>query len=285
MAGLTCAGAFPFTPVRTAGKSTNLLPSFDSNLFGLRFHISTRESLLYSPSSRKFTGSSLIVASRYGGNNRAPQNEPDDEQALDISSVRSATVRLIDEDQNMVGVVSKNEAIQMAEAAELDLLSADADPPVLRIMDYNKYRYELLKKKKDQQKKSAGESLFYIKELKMGYAIDQHDYDVRMRAAKKFLKEGDKVKVIVQMKGRQNDFRNNAIALIRRFQNDVGELATEENKNFRDRNIFITLAPNKALQLKSLEPPKTKDDESPAANEVSASADESPAANEVSASA
>ncbi|KAL0316534.1 UNVERIFIED_CONTAM: Translation initiation factor IF3-4, chloroplastic [Sesamum radiatum] len=213
---------------------------------------------------------------------------------------QSDTVRLIDEQQKMVGIVSKAQAFKMAEDAELDLviLSPDADPPVVRIMDYkipyflsishqfpqliivgsvlmycghdlcSKYRYEQQKKKRDQQKKSAA-SRMDLKELKMGYNIDVHDYSVRLKAAQKFLKDGDKVKVIVNLKGRENEFRNNAIELIRRFQNDIGELATEENKNFRDRNIFIVLVPNKAVAQKSQEPPKKKDNS--VENEVSAS--------------
>ncbi|KAL7229622.1 hypothetical protein ACSBR2_008183 [Camellia fascicularis] len=84
-------------------------------------------------------------------------------------------------------------------------------------MDYNKYRYELQKKKREQQKKSIANRVD-LKELKMGYNID-----VRLKAARKFLNDGDKVKIIVNLKGRENEFRNNAIELIRRFQNDVGE--------------------------------------------------------------
>eukprot|EP01018_Ginkgo_biloba_P036540 Gb_20841 [translate_table: standard] len=84
----------------------------------------------------------------------------------------------------------------------------------------------------------------------MGYNIDNHDYAVRMRAAKKFLKDGDKVKVIVQLKGRENDFKDNAVRLIERFQNEIGEMAIMENKNFAERNMFIVLAPNKATLQK-----------------------------------
>ncbi|KAF2553906.1 hypothetical protein F2Q68_00037652 [Brassica cretica] len=96
-----------------------------------------------------------------------------------------------------------------------------------------------------------------------------HDYSVRMRAAKKFLQDGDKVKVIVNMKGRENEFRNIAIELLRRFQTEIGELATEESKNFRDRNLFVVLVPNKEVVRKSQEPsPKKK--KKPADDEVSA---------------
>ncbi|CAJ1944862.1 unnamed protein product [Sphenostylis stenocarpa] len=101
------------------------------------------------------------------------------------------------------------------------------------------------------------------------YNIDDHDYSVRLRAAQKFLKDGDKVKVIVNLKGRENEFRNIAIGLITRFQNDVGEIGLEEAKNFRDRNIFIILVPNKAAVQKTREPPKKRDKS--AKDEVSAS--------------
>ncbi|KAK7304146.1 hypothetical protein RJT34_15224 [Clitoria ternatea] len=121
----------------------------------------------------------------------------------------SASVRLIDGNHNMV------------------ILSPDADPPVVKMMDYR-------------------------------YSINQHDYSVRLKAARKFLKDGDKVKVIVNLKGRENEFRNIAIELIKRFQSDVGELATEETKSFRDRNIFIVMVPNKGALQKAQDLPKRR---------------------------
>ncbi|KAK7291942.1 hypothetical protein RIF29_07509 [Crotalaria pallida] len=278
MAGITTATTTTTTTFllhTPTNRPSSLLSSSDSKLFGL-----TSFSI---PNPLKFDSSSLSlnVTSRYGGGGsssrsydnfrrKSNNNDDDDEQALDISSLRSSSVRLIDQAQNMVGVVPTNQAIQMAEDAELDLVivSPDADPPVVRIMDYSKYRYELQKKKRGQQKKSAA-SRMDLKELKMGYNIDQHDYSVRLRAAQKFLKDGDKVKVIVNLKGRENEFRNIAIELLRRFQNDVGELGTEEAKNFRDRNIFIIMVPNKATLQKTQEPPKKKDKSE--ADEVSVS--------------
>ncbi|KAK7388395.1 hypothetical protein VNO78_23211 [Psophocarpus tetragonolobus] len=249
----------------------SLFSSSDSKLFGLplsspysfKFHTSLSTSLSY-------------VTARYGGggprssNSGRRQSDPDDEQALDLSTLRSDSVRLIDQNQNMVGVVSIDDAIQMAEDVELDLviLSPDADPPVVRIMNYSKYRYEQQKKKRGQQKKSAANRMD-LKELKMGYNIDEHDYSVRLKAARKFLKDGDKVKVIVNLKGRENEFRNMAIELIKRFQSDVGEFGLEESKNFRERNIYIILVPNKAAVQKTQEPPKKRDKS--AADEVSAS--------------
>ncbi|CAA6672243.1 unnamed protein product [Spirodela intermedia] len=210
-----------------------------------------------------------------GGSRRPPGGRPPpsdaDDEALDFSRLTSSSVRLIDDQQNMIGVVPLDEAIQRAEDAELDLviLSADADPPVLRIVDYNKYRYEQQKKKKDQQKKSAA-SRMDIKEIKMGYNIDSHDYTVRLKAAQRFLKDGDKVKVMVNLKKRENDFRDMAIDLLKRFQEDVGELGTEESKNFSDRNVFMVLVPNKLVLKKVQEPPKKKEATATATEEVSA---------------
>ncbi|GJS87570.1 translation initiation factor IF3-4, chloroplastic-like protein [Tanacetum coccineum] len=230
-----------------------------------------------------------------GGNSRLEdsrksqqQNSSNDDQALDVTTIRSNTVRLIDDQQNMVGIVSKSAAIQMAEDAELDLviLSPDADPPVVKLMDYGKYRYEQQKKKREQQKKNAALRMDQ-KELKMGYNIDVHDYSVRLRAAQKFLKDGDKVKVIVNLKGRENEFRNNAIELLKRFRNDIGEylvfflfnfsfvawmmsqLGIEESKNLREKNMFMVLIPNKVVVQK--EPPKKKVKSKSTETEVSAS--------------
>ncbi|XP_062158051.1 translation initiation factor IF3-4, chloroplastic [Alnus glutinosa] len=275
MAGIT--SSFPFKPLLTRTSTKTTLSPLESKLFGVRllcypYAIKSNSSSV----SSNLTGS---ITARYGGgfrpsgsgnSKRFRKSDSDEDQALDISTIRSDKVRLIDDKQNMVGVVPKSEAIQMAVDAELDLviLSPDADPPVLKIMDYNKYKYEQQKKKREQQKKSAANRMD-LKELKMGYNIDQHDYSVRLKAARKFLNDGDKVKIIVNLKGRENEFRNMAIELIRRFQNDVGELATEEAKNLRDRNMFIVLVPNKAIQQKAQEAPKKRDKS--AVDEVSAS--------------
>ncbi|KAJ0260370.1 Translation initiation factor IF3-4 [Hirschfeldia incana] len=264
---------------KTSSHSSFSVMSIDSKLYGLRL----------SPAELSFPNFPrrvLAVTCRYGGgggggyrfsgdSRRGRPKEAEVDEALDIASIRSATVRLIDEKQNMLGLVSKDEAVRRAEDAELDLviLSPDADPPVVKMMDYSKYRYEQQKKKKDQQKKTTRMDL---KELKMGYNIDQHDYTVRMKAAQKFLQDGDKVKVIVSMKGRENEFRNIAIELLRRFQTEVGELATEESKNFRDRNLFIILVPNKEMIRKPQEPTSRKKKKIAAENEVL------PAENEVS---
>lgn len=258
-------------------KPSSLQPS---TLFGLRFsspNLKFNSSLFLSSSSSH----SVAVSARFGGYSPDVDQDDDDggdyDEALDLSSVKSDTVRLIDEEQNMVGVVSKSEAISRAEEAELDLvvISPDADPPVVKLMNYDKYKYEQQKKKRDQQKKSAGGRL-ELKELKMGHNIGIHDYSVRFKAAQKFLTEGHKLKVIVNLKGYQTFFLRQAIELIRKFQNDLGELAIEERNSFSrrkpaditERTIYMILSPNKSAAQKHQDAAKKG---SLAANEVSAS--------------
>jgi translation initiation factor IF-3 len=157
-------------------------------------------------------------------------------------------VRLLDEGQNMIGVVPTSDALQRARDADLDLvtISPDADPPVVRIMDYSKYRYELQKKKREAQKKAAANRQV-LKELKMRYNIDTHDYAVRQRAAQRFLKDGDKVKVVCQFKGREMDFKDLAVKLFQRFQDELGVMAIVETKiSLEGKTMFMVLAPNKA---------------------------------------
>ncbi|KAG2654622.1 hypothetical protein PVAP13_1NG509400 [Panicum virgatum] len=182
----------------------------------------------------------------WGRRDRGP--DPDSDPALDIERIESSTVRLLDEQKRMVGVVSVNEAVQIADDNDLILaiLSLDGDPPVLRLFeerDYKKHRYEQQKKKKIQQKRSVAKRMG-LKELKMGYNIDVHDYSV---------------KIIVNLKGRENLYKKEAIELLRRFQNDVGELATEESKNFVERNIYVVLVPNKIAIQKEQDELNRKD--------------------------
>ncbi|KAH8505052.1 hypothetical protein H0E87_012337 [Populus deltoides] len=209
----------------------------------------------------------------YGDSRRPRKSDSDEDQALDKSRISSATVRLIDQQQNIVGVVSVHEAIQMAEDAELDLVIVVTRCRSSGCQDNGLQGIECLLSIVEPVPLYLvvllPNAICLIQWLHFDlYNIDQHDYDVRLRAARNFLKDGDKVKVIVNLNWRENEFGNIAIELIRRFQNFVGELATEESKNFHDRNIFISLVPNKAILQKALEPPKKKDKS--AANEVSA---------------
>ena len=111
-------------------------------------------------------------------------------------------VRGVDADGEMVGVISTAEGIEMAYEVGLDLVevSPNADPPVCKILDYGKYKYEAQKKANEARKK---QKVIEIKEIKMRPGIDTHDYDVKMRAVKRFLGDGDKVKMTIRFRGRE----------------------------------------------------------------------------------
>ncbi|ABO95055.1 predicted protein [Ostreococcus lucimarinus CCE9901] len=157
-------------------------------------------------------------------------------------------LRVLDEDKEMLGVMSTDEALELAAEKELDLvvMSPDAEPPLARIMNYSKYKYEKEKKDREARKKAAAVRVD-IKELKMRYNIDTHDYGVRLRAAQKFLEGGDKVKVICQFRGRENDFREIGREMFARFVEDVGEVGSLESKPSMEGNsMTMLLAPTVA---------------------------------------
>ena len=116
--------------------------------------------------------------------------------------IRAREVRLIDENGEMKGIVSLSEALAMAEEADLDLvnISPNADPPVCKILDYGKYRYEQQKKEKNAKK---NQHVTEIKEIRLSASIEDHDIEVKSKAAMRFLQDGDKVKVSLRFRGRE----------------------------------------------------------------------------------
>ena len=112
------------------------------------------------------------------------------------------TVRLVKEDGTMVGLTSLRDALSMAADAGLDLveISPNAEPPVCKILDFGKFKYEIQKKKNEARKK---QKVIDVKEIKLRPGIDEHDYEVKMRSVTSFLAEGDKVKVTMRFRGRE----------------------------------------------------------------------------------
>ena len=158
-------------------------------------------------------------------------------------------VRVIDEaTKEVIGVMSSEEALEIAEEAGLDLvlMSPDANPPVCRIMNYSKYKYEQEKKQRETRKRAAATRV-EVKELKMRYNIDVHDYGVRLKSAKKFLDGGDRVKVICQFRGRENEFRDLGREMFMRFVDDVGEELgnLEGNPSMEGNRMVMLIAPVK----------------------------------------
>lgn len=159
--------------------------------------------------------------------------------------IRFPKIRVIDTDGAQLGILTPNEALQLAEEKELDLvlLSDKAEPPVCRIMDYGKYKFEQEKKAREARKKQHTAD---VKEVKMRYKIDEHDYNVRVKQAERFLKDGDKVKATVMFRGREIQHSDLAEELLKRMATDldsVGEVQQMPKKE--GRNMMMLISPKK----------------------------------------
>src|SRR5438270_787789 len=139
--------------------------------------------------------------------------------------IRAAQVRLIDQDGEMQGVMSARDALQRATMVGLDLLeiSPNADPPVVKILDFGKFKYEQQKKKNEARKK---QKVIEIKEIKVRPNIDENDYQVKLRAMKMFIEEGDKVKVTLRFRGREMAHQDLGIKVLERIRAEL-EQATK----------------------------------------------------------
>jgi len=152
-------------------------------------------------------------------------------------------VRLIDQNGEMLGVMSTREALARAYDAGLDLLevSPNAVPPVCKILDYGKYKYEQQKKANEARKK---QKTVEIKEVKVRPNIDDHDYDVKMRAMKSFIEEGDKVKVTLRFRGREMAHQDLGIKVLERIRGDLGDsIKVEQMPRLENRQMIMVLAP------------------------------------------
>lgn len=154
-------------------------------------------------------------------------------------------LRVVDADGSQLGVISREQALEVARERELDLVlvSEKADPPVCRVMDYGKYKFEQEKKAKEAKKKSHQTE---VKEVKMRYKIDSHDYQVRIGQAVRFLKSGDKVKCTVIFRGREIQHTALAEQLLFRMAKDLEENAEIQQPPKREgRNMIMFLSPRK----------------------------------------
>lgn len=161
--------------------------------------------------------------------------------------IRAREVRLIDDEGNNIGVVKTSEALEMAYDRELDLVvvSPDQDPPVAKILDYGKYKFETEKRAKDAKKKQHTPD---VKEVKMRYKIDVHDYNVKLKNIKKFLAAGNKVKIVIMLRGREIQHTRLAFDLMDRLKEDLeGEnYSVEKRASMEGKNAIMIIGPAKA---------------------------------------
>jgi translation initiation factor IF-3 len=158
-------------------------------------------------------------------------------------AIRAREVRLIDENGQNVGVVGKADALARAEQAGLDLVevSPDAEPPVCKILDFGKYKYQEQKKAAEARKH---QKIVEIKEIKMRPGIDDHDYDVKMRAIRRFFEEGDKVKITLRFRGREMAHQHLGMDVLKRVKTDTEPIAKVESEpRFEGRQMVMVLAP------------------------------------------
>jgi translation initiation factor IF-3 len=171
----------------------------------------------------------------------APEREPSGPRIND--AIRAREVRLIDEQGENVGVVSRLDAQERATKAGLDLVevSPDAEPPVCKILDYGKFKYQEQKKAAEARK---NQKIVEIKEIKMRPSIDDHDYDVKMRAIKRFFEEGDKVKVTLRFRGREMAHQELGYDLLQKVKGELVELSKVESEpRLEGRQMVMVLAP------------------------------------------
>jgi translation initiation factor IF-3 len=162
--------------------------------------------------------------------------------------IRVPEVRLIDENGQQVGIMKTQDALRQAQERDLDLVEVapEAEPPVCRILDYSKYKYEQVQKQKAARKH---QQQINVREIKFRPKIAQHDYDTKKCHVERFLKAGDKVKVTIMFRGREMAHPERGEMILNRLAEDLGELATIEQRPQQDgRNMTMMLAPTRAAE-------------------------------------
>lgn len=159
--------------------------------------------------------------------------------------INASQVRLIGENGEQLGIVSRDEALSIAEDKGLDLvlMSGGTNPPVCKLLDYGKFKYESLKKDKEIKK---AQMIVEIKEVRLSMTIEEHDIAYRVASATKFLQDGNKVKVTLRMKGREQAYVKKAIEVVKEFCSRLNEVGTiDKEPELLGRNIFVVVSPKK----------------------------------------
>ncbi len=163
--------------------------------------------------------------------------------------IRAKEVRLIGEDGSQLGIVSKDRALIKARDLGLDLVEVapQAQPPVCRIMDYGKFKYEQSKKAQEARKK---QTIIQVKEIKMRPRTDVHDLEVKKRRIRKFIAEGNKVKVTVRFRGRENTHPELGFTLLRKIAEEMSTIAVPENVPVKQGPTIHTILAPKRIDLR-----------------------------------
>ncbi|WP_244835308.1 translation initiation factor IF-3 [Clostridium sp. BJN0001] len=161
-------------------------------------------------------------------------------------NIREKELRVISDDGSQLGIISTAEAKRLAEEKDLDLvmISPNAKPPVCKIMNYGKFIYEQSKKEKEAKKK---QKVVSIKEIRVSLTIEEHDISIKAKNAKKFLLDGDKVKITVRFRGREMELGHLGQKILDNFQSKLEDVSVVEKPSKREgRNMTMVLGPKKA---------------------------------------
>lgn len=197
------------------------------------------------------------------GPSRRESRDPRDQRDVDTGprvneQIRLERVRLVDQNGEMIGIVTMREALRQADEAGLDLveISPNADPPVCKILDYGKYKYEMQKKASEARKK---QKVVEVKEIQIRPMIGDNDYQVKLRAAKRFLEEGDKVKVVLRFRGREMAHTEIGFNLLKKMIEDLGAAAKVEfEPKMEGRQVMMVLGPAAVKVVADAKPAEVK---------------------------
>jgi translation initiation factor IF-3 len=173
--------------------------------------------------------------------------------------IRAREVRLVGPEGEQIGIVPIDKAIQLAQDTDLDLVevAATARPPVCKLMDYGKFKYESAQKAREARR---NQSLTVIKEMKLRPKIDPHDYATKRGHVERFLKQGDKVKVTIMFRGREQSRPELGFRLLKRLADDITELGFVESSPKQDgRNMIMVVAPHRSLKPKTATSDESED--------------------------
>ncbi len=203
-------------------------------IFQVWVHSCTRTFFLVSPQFQE------VKSINKKNDNKRPQN-----QGIVNEDIRAREMMVISDSGDQLGVMTKNEALDIAEERHLDvvLVAPQAKPPVAKLMDYNKYRFEQQKKAREAKKKQKTTTL---KELRLSPKIDTHDFETKLKNGRKFLEKGDKLKISIRFRGREMAYTNQGREVMLDFAKKCEDIAEIESRPKQDgRTMIMTLVPKK----------------------------------------
>ncbi|MBO8139605.1 MAG: translation initiation factor IF-3 [Thermosipho sp. (in: Bacteria)] len=157
--------------------------------------------------------------------------------------IRASEVRVVDQEGKQLGIMPTKDALELAYSKKLDLIlvAPNANPPVAKIMDYGKYKYELAKREKKAKK---NQKIIEVKQMKFRIKIDEHDYQTKVRHIKRFLEQGNKVRVVIMFRGRELAFVDKGKEILERVISDLKDIATvEKPPKLEGRDMWMMLKP------------------------------------------